>query len=135
MDKTSSEIFGHFIYDESLSYDQLLSMEENFIDAIETLLERAEIANIDFTPMGDSLMLQCKCIGHKVYLFRKLACELVEMLPPKISGRLVCISHGLNACHIYWLQPKKWDEQTIAIPNEAPDGMMNWMSQTPSTKS
>lgn len=126
MDKTSSEIFGHFIYDESLSYDELLEIEETFKDNIEDLLERAEAENIDFTPMGDALMLQCNFTGHKVYIFRKIACELAENLPSKISGRLVCISHSLDTCHIYWLHQKKWEEQSISIPATPPDGIKFW---------
>ncbi|MBQ7456759.1 MAG: hypothetical protein IJS54_04060 [Desulfovibrio sp.] len=126
MDKTSSEIFGHFIYDESLTYDQLLSVEDAFIEAVDAILERADAENIDFTPMGDSLMLQCNCIGHKLYIFRKIACDLAEMLPQTISGRLVCLSHSLTICHIYWLHPKKWEEQSFLIPKVPPEGLKAW---------
>ena len=103
MDKTSSEIFGNFVYDESLTYDELLHTEETLTSAIEDLLKRAGAEHVDFTPMGDSLMLQCSCQGHKIYIFRKLACELAEILPQKISGRICCLSHGLDTCHVYWL--------------------------------
>jgi hypothetical protein len=128
MDKTSSEIFGHFIYDESLTYDELLKLEDFFRNEIQDLLERAEAQNIDFTPLGDSLMVQCSFDGHKVYIFRKIACDLAENLPGTISGKLVCISHSLDACHIYWLHSKKWEEQTFPIPHAAPEGLKMWTS-------
>lgn len=129
MDKTSCEIFGHFIYDDSLTYDELLSLEEQFMGEIEDLLERAEAVNIDFTPLGDSLMVQCSFNGHKVYIFRKIACDLAESLPGTISGKLVCITHSLDACHIYWLHSKKWEEQTLSIPVAPPEGLKKWASQ------
>ncbi len=129
MDKTSSEIFCHFVYDESLTYDELLKLEDRFIQEIGDLLERAEAENIDFTPLGDSLMVQCCFNGHKVYIFRKIACDLAESLPHTISGKLVCLSHSLDACHIYWLHSKKWEEQTLPIPLLPPEGIKMWTSQ------
>ncbi|MCR5813620.1 MAG: hypothetical protein K6G15_03895 [Desulfovibrio sp.] len=129
MDKTSSEIFGNFLYDESLTYDELLHTEETLTYAIEDLLKRAGAEHVDFTPMGDSLMLQCCCQGHKIYIFRKLACELAEILPPKISGRICCLSHALNTCHVYWLRKNTWQEASLAIPLTPLKGAKEWKAE------
>ncbi len=128
MDQTSSEIFGHFLYDESLTYDELLHTEETLTSAIEDLLKRAGAEHVDFTPMGDSLMLQCCCQGHKVYIFRKLACELSEILPPNITGRICCLSHALETCHIYWLRKNAWQEISHPIPLTPPEGAKAWQA-------
>ncbi|MBR3664899.1 MAG: hypothetical protein IKN64_09665 [Desulfovibrio sp.] len=129
MDKTSSEIFGNFVYDESLTYDELLHTEETLTSAIEDLLKRAGAEHVDFTPMGDSLMLQCSCQGHKIYIFRKLACELAEILPQKISGRICCLSHGLDTCHVYWLHKNAWQEVSLVIPQTPLKGAKEWRAE------
>lgn len=126
MEHISSEIFGHFVYDESLTYEELLHVEDNFISSIENLLLRAEAEHIDFMPLGDALMFQCDFTGHKLYIFRKLACELATLLPDKISGRMCCLSHDLEACHLYWLRPNEWQEQSIAMPQIAPQDLKTW---------
>ena len=126
MEQTSSEIFCQFIYDESFTYDELLQIEENLISSIEDLLHRSGAEHIDFTPLGDTLMLQCAYSEHKIYIFRKLACKLAELLPPKISGRVVCLSHALDACQVYWLKHNEWQEQNIPLPETPPEGLRSW---------
>ena len=129
MDTTSSEILGHFVYDESLTYDELLLTEEHLIKDFEDLLDIAGAEHIDFTPMGDALMLQCSFVGHKVYIFRKLTCKVAEILPQEISGRLVCLSHTLNTCHVYWLHRNEWFEQTIEIPIIPSEDLKHWRNE------
>ncbi len=125
-DTTSSELLGHFIYDDTLTYDELLQIEEQLIKDFEYILTAAGAVHIDFTPLGDAIMFQCQCIGHKIYIFRKLACEFSKIIPDKVKGRIFCISHSLHSCHLYWIRPNKWHEQGVSIPQKAPDGLKYW---------
>jgi hypothetical protein len=51
MDKNRSELFAHFSYDDSLTYEALLEAEEELTREVELLLQRAGAAHLDFTPM------------------------------------------------------------------------------------
>ena len=91
MDKNRSEIFGQFSYDESLTYEELLDVENTLTADLEALLQRAGAAHLDFTPLGDALMCQCAFETHKLYVYRKIAQEAAALLPRGVTGRLLCV--------------------------------------------
>ncbi|MBO5491309.1 MAG: hypothetical protein J5960_07820, partial [Desulfovibrio sp.] len=68
MDKNRSELFGHFSYADSLTYEALLAAEETLIGEMESLLQRAGAEHLDFTPLGDALMLECVFEEHRLYV-------------------------------------------------------------------
>ena len=129
MDTTSTELFGHLIYAETLTYDELLDAEEYLIQDIELLLERAGAEHIDFFPLGDALTFQCEFAKYRRYIFRKIACDIVEILPAGITGRIFCLSHALEISTLYWVRPKEWQEANITIPEFPPDGLKIWRSK------
>ena len=76
MNNDHTEIFGAFEYDESMTYEELLSVEDRFIDELEQLLQDAGTEHLEFSPLGDALMFQCAYAGYKLYIFRKLAQDI-----------------------------------------------------------
>ena len=129
MESTITELFGHLVYAESLTYDELLDTEEQLIHDLEFILADAEAAHLEFNPLGDALMFQCEFSHHKLYIFRKLACDLVKILPPGIDGRMLFVAHNLSASTIYWVKPNAWQEDALPIPLGAPDGVRSWPSE------
>lgn len=129
METKSAELFGHLLYAESLTYDELLDAEERIIQDIEFLLERAGAEHIDFFPLGDALTFQCAFAKYKQYVFRKIACDLVEILPKGISGRIYGLAHTLENAVLYWVQPNIWQEASITFPVEAPKYVKVWHSE------
>jgi hypothetical protein len=123
MTKHHSEIFGQFRYDDSLTYEQLLGMEVSLITDLNNLMLRAGAEHLNFTPMGDELWLQCSFAAHKLYVYRKIALETAAMLPPGITGRLLCLHKSLDALHVYWIQAGQWEEEERPVPQKAPDGL------------
>ena len=126
MDKNTSEIFGHFDYDESLTYEELLSIEESLMAEIEALLQRAGAVHIDFTPLGDTLRFQCAFEEHKLYIYRRIVHLFAELLPKGISGRMLCINKTLAGQHIFWFAPGQWQEEALPLPRVAPEGLKVW---------
>ena len=87
MDKNRSELFGRFSYDDSLTYEDLLAVEENLTADLTALLLRADAAHLDFTPLGDALMFQCAFEAHKLYVYRKIALETAALCLRACGGR------------------------------------------------
>ncbi|MDY0260094.1 MAG: hypothetical protein RBR41_10580 [Desulfovibrio sp.] len=126
MDKNRSELFGHFSYDDDLTYEDLLEVEEALTAAMTNLLLRAGASHLDFTPQGDALMFQCVFEAHKLYIYRKIAFETATLLPEGVRGRLLCLDKDFNSLHIYWLRTGQWQEEERSVPFEPPQGLKTW---------
>gem|GEM_PF-894954 len=123
MDKNRSELFGHFSYADSLTYEALLAAEETLIGEMESLLQRAGAEHLDFTPLGDALMLECVFEEHRLYVYRKIALEIAAMLPEGVSGRLLCLHKDFSSLHVFWLRPGEWTEEERPVPEMPPEGL------------
>ena len=97
MDKNRSELFAHFSYDDSLTYEALIEVEEDLTRDVELLLQRAGAAHLDFTPLGDALMFQCVFEAHRPYVYRKIALEIAALLPQGVRGRLLCLDKNFES--------------------------------------
>ncbi len=126
MDKNRSELFGRFSYDDSLTYETLLAVEENLTADLTALLVRADATHLDFTPLGDTLMFQCAFEAHKLYVYRKIAMEAAALLPEGVRGQMLCLDKDLNSLHIYWLRAGQWQEEERSVPLEPPPGLRVW---------
>jgi hypothetical protein len=123
MDHNISEIFGQFVYDDSLTYEELLAVEQTLIRDLQNLMLRAGAQHPDFTPLGDMLLCRCSFAAHKLYVYRKFVHETAGFLPKGISGRLLCLEKNFNSLHIYWIQPGQWEEEERPIPLVPPPGL------------
>ncbi|MDR1777480.1 MAG: hypothetical protein LBR31_06605 [Desulfovibrio sp.] len=123
MDRNISEVFGQFVYDEALTYEELLAAEQALISDLENLMIRAGARHPDFTPTGDMLLCQCAFESHKLYMYRKFAHEIAGLLPAGVNGRLLCLEKNFNSLHVYWIQPGQWEEEERPIPFKAPPGL------------
>jgi hypothetical protein len=126
MDKNRSELFAHFSYDDSLTYEALLEVEEDLTRDVELLLQRAGAAHLDFTPLGDALMFQCVFEAHRLYVYRKIALEIAALLPQGVRGRLLCIDKNFESMHVFWLRPGEWQEEERPVPEDPPANLKTW---------
>lgn len=110
------ELFGHFTYDESLSYQDLLDMEARFVGTTQELLESHDATRIDFTPMGDSLMLQCALDAYDEDFFSFLCEGLRRNMPSAIEGRLLFVDKRLLALHLCHISRDAWKGNNIPVP-------------------
>ena len=126
MDKNRSELFAHFSYDDSLTYEALLEVEEDLTRDVEQLLQRAGAAHLDFTPLGDALMSQCVFEAHRLYVYRKIALEIAALLPQGVRGRLLCVDKNFESMHVFWLRPGEWQEEERPVPVDPPETLKTW---------
>jgi len=126
MDKNRSELFAHFSYDDSLTYEALIEVEEDLTRDVELLLQRAGAAHLDFTPLGDALMFQCVFEAHRPYVYRKIALEIAALLPQGVRGRLLCLDKNFESMHIFWLRHGEWQEEERPVPLDPPQSLKVW---------
>ena len=115
MNKFDCEMYGHFAYDDILSYDALLERESWMIGQIQMLLEENEAEHIDFTPQGDALMVQCAFGAYDPESFFPICKQLCHVFPPQMEGRLLFINKHLGSLRIFHFTHKDWKESIIEI--------------------
>lgn len=116
MNRFQCEMFGHFSYDDSLSYHDLLDVESAFMGRMETLLAEWGAEHIDYTPMGEGLMVQCAFERYAPENFSSLGERLCENVPPAMEGRLLFVDKRLETLHVYHVAPMVCVKNTWAIP-------------------
>lgn len=121
MDKNQSEIFCEFTYPESMTYEELIEYEALLIENLENLFRDSGAEHLDFTPLGDILMLQCAFEIKNLELLRDVCQEIANILPRGVSGRMLCLEKNLVSCHLFWLLKGQWQEKEYKLPVKGPD--------------
>lgn len=121
MDKNQSGIFAEFTYPDSMTYEALLEFENTLIAQLDALFLDAGAEHIDFTPLGDILMMQCAFEFRNLEILRDIADEIALILPPGVKGRILCLEKNLVSCHIFWIQKGQWQEKEYKLPTKGPE--------------
>lgn len=121
MDKNQTEIFGEFTYAESLTYEELLDIENELIQQIDNVFLDGGAEHLDFTPLGDILMFQCAFECRNLEILRDIAGELASSLPRGVQGRILCLEKDLASYHIFWIGHEKWQEKEYPLPVKGPE--------------
>ena len=117
MSKFRCEMFGHFVYDESLSYHELLDVEARLIGNIQLLLEDNSAEHIDFSPLGDELMVQCAFEAYEETLFRSLSDGLRPTLPEAVDAKLLFVDKHLASLYVFHINSQQDKGQHLNLPS------------------
>lgn len=115
MDTSRCEMFAHFMYDTHLTYHDLLKLETRFMGTVQGLLRSQDADHINFTPMGDGLMVQCVFGDYAPERFRTLCQAISAYMPPTLSGRILFVDKTLDILHIFHLSHASWREHALRI--------------------
>lgn len=118
--------FAHFSYDDSLTYEALLEVEEDLTRDVELLLERAGAAHLDFTPWAMPSCSSAFFEAHRLYVYRKIALEIAALLPQGVRGRLLCIDKNFESMHVFWLRSGEWQEEERPVPPRPASQPQTW---------
>lgn len=110
------EMFGHFEYSEDMTYQELLDRESMLTQDTKELLQEFQAIHLNYTPLGDVLMLQCVFKHYDPELFHEICDALSPLLCQSVTGRLVFVDKQLNSIHIYSLTEQDWHEAELRIP-------------------
>lgn len=116
MSSYACELFGHFVYAELLSYQELLDREAMLTKDTEEALRSYQAAHLHYTPLGDELMLQCVFKNYDVELFHDICEALSPLLCQAVQGRLLFVDKHLHSVHMYALTERGWHEAPLRIP-------------------
>lgn len=121
MDKTVTEVFGEITYSQAITYEDLLSHEQELLEKIDKIFLYAGAEYLDFTPAGDILRWQCGFEEHNLELFRVIARKIAAIMPSGTRGRLFCLEKDLSCYHLFWFQQDQWQETEQLLSSRAPE--------------
>ena len=121
MPKFRSELFGHCIFAEELSYAELLAKETQLKEDLAGLFSQAGFAHMHFTPIGDFLLVQGVAAEHDQDVFQDVCETVCRLLDEGVAARLLFVDRFLDSVYFYVLNNKVWREAFLEwpLPQEA----------------
>ncbi len=116
MPRMQCEVFGSVIYPESLSYQELLSLEEELLADLNAALAECGAQFGGFFQDGDFLRITCAFPGMDVARNRDFALRLQACLPPGLALNLLFVDKNLGRLCLYSSDGESMREQDIALP-------------------
>lgn len=120
MDKYQCELFGDFRYADKMTYEELIDCESMLTTELELIFQDGGAAHLDFTPLGDNLMIQCAFEYQNPEILRDIAQEIADLLPSGVRGRLLALKPSLDSYTMYWIAKGEWQEKVCPLPTQAP---------------
>ena len=119
-------MFGHIVYDDKLTYQELLDLEDRVTVTIRTALENFGAQYLEFSPQADALLLECLFPEMDRRINTALCDALIRQLGAKVLARLAFMDRRMDHVAFYFLGCGKWKEQVLSIPHprEALSGRM-----------
>lgn len=109
-------MFGHVVYDDTLTYQELLDTEARVTAVMQSALEECGAEHIDFTPQADALLLECLFPDPDRNLGRALCDAVIRQLGSGVLARFLFVDRGMDSVVFYFLGRGKWREQPLSVP-------------------
>ena len=110
------ELFGHVVYNSSLSYHEMLALEERFKATVQAVLEDVDAAFINFEPLGETLRFQCVFTSTGEDLYHAICDRLVVHVKGALGVRLLFVDKNMEDMYFYSLSKGRWQEGVITLP-------------------
>lgn len=122
MTRHRSEMFAHFLYDQALTYTELLDREAELMASMQHVFDKTGAAHVEFTPTGDALGVRCSFRAQDESLFHSVCDAVTPLLRHDVQGRLLFVDTSLDIIHLYLLAEGTWKEGALQLPG-ARDGL------------
>ncbi len=109
-------MFGQVVYDDKLTYQELLDTEARVTALIQNALEECGAQHIDFTSEADALLLECLFPDMDHAAHRALCNAIIRQLGPGVLARFLFVDRRMDDVVFYFLGRGKWQEQTFIVP-------------------
>jgi len=109
-------MFGQILYDDNLTYQELLATEQNVKLVVQDTLQKFGAQHFDFTPQADSLLLECLLPVMERQVSRSICDAINRQLGPQVLARFEFVDRQMNNTVFYFLGRGKWQEQVLNIP-------------------
>ena len=110
MGRCPCEMFAHFYYSPSITYEELHQKEAELLQGVDLLLAGEGAIHLEFIPGSDNLAVQGEFEEFSQELFNRLAERVRGLLPAQTESRLVFVEkENLEKILIYNVSPKQVD--------------------------
>lgn len=110
------ELFGHVAYSPDLSYDDLLTREDEVKVMVQGVLEKAGGEFIHFEAQGDVLRFQCVLLEERDEVFHAICDDLAPHVQDGLDARLLMVDKDLSAIYFYSVTGGTWQEAVTGLP-------------------
>ena len=109
-------MFGHIVYDDKLTYQELLDTEARVTALMQNALEECGAQHIDFAPEADALLMECLFSDMDRAAHRVLCDTVIRQLGPGVLARFLFVDRRMDDIAFYFLGRGKWQEQAFSVP-------------------
>lgn len=119
-------MFGQVLYEDGLSYHDVLNAEERIRTLLQEVLSLCGATHVDFDSQADATLVECVFPQMDREFARDFCETIARKLGPGILARFLFLDRELTSLRAYFLGRGKWEEQilTIPTPKEALSGRL-----------
>lgn len=117
MGKFRSEMFGHLVYDDSLTYEELMECEQRITSGLSPLLASLGASHVHFEPLGDALFIQCVFAEQEAENFEHLCQSLCELSGSSIEGRVLFVGKELDGLWCFFIHNGLCQTAELYLPS------------------
>lgn len=111
-----TELFGHLIYSPELSYEELITREEEVKALIQEVLTGHGAEFLHFEALGDTLRTQCVFQDGDEDLYQDICEAVAPAMKGGIEARFLLVDKDLEILHFYALSGGRWQEAVSSLP-------------------
>ena len=104
------------VYSSELSYDELLTREDEIKGLVQAILEDAGGEFIHFEAMGDALRFQCVLPEERERVFHTICDKLAPHVKDGLDARLLLVDKDLGELYFYTIVHGNWQEAVMSLP-------------------
>ena len=117
MAKFRYEMFGHLVYDDSLTYEELIAREEQLTTEFSARLKGMEASHIHFEPQGDALYVQCVFAEKDANDFESVCHSLCELVGKEVAARLLFVGKELDGLWCFFIHNGLCQTAELCLPS------------------
>ena len=116
MAKYRYEMFGNLVYGESLTYEELITHEQDLMAGLTEHLQDMGASHIDFRPLGDALYVQCVFDDQDARNFEEVCAAAAGLAGDQMEGRLLFFGRDLGRLYCFFMADGKWQGGRLSLP-------------------
>ena len=109
-------MFGHVLYEDGFSYQELLDAEERIRALLQEALSLCGASHVDCDSEADATLVECVFPDLDRELARDFCETIVRRLGSGVSARFLFLDRELSSLRCCFLGRGKWEEQAFSIP-------------------
>lgn len=109
-------MFGQILYDDNLTFQELLETEERIKDLMQAALCEYGAQHFDFTAQADSLLMECVFPEMNRENNHEICDSIIRHLGPNVLARFMFMDRYMDSVAFYFMGRGKWHEQALNVP-------------------